>query len=509
MVTKKKSTSNPLKILFVASEVDGLVKTGGLADVAKSLPAALKAQGHDVRIVVPFYRQIKESAESVQLLETTLCVETQPKSVDYRVHQLHSGDVTVYSVDAPVYFDRPALYAEENVGYQDNGERFAFFSAAALDLCEKVAFQPDVVHCNDWHTGLVPFLLRTRYANSAFFAEAKSVITIHNAVFKGVFNYDQYSLIPELIQRRYLQLEQDHSHISMLKAGVAYADKVNAVSPNYAAELLTELGSHGMAADFQQRAADLYGIVNGCDYGDWNPETDPYIKQNFKASKVSLARGKKACKRDLQQQVGLPVVDVPVYGMVCRLTEQKGIHYLLPILRDFLVNNVQVVILGSGDPVLAKSLRDVSEEYAEKLAFVEGYNNPLAHSVEAGSDFFLMPSEFEPCGLNQIYSLAYGTLPIVRAVGGLVDTVIDYDQTPQVATGFIFKAPTPEALLIKLQRSLLLYCQNPQEIKRLQQNAMASRFEWQDVAEQYVRMYNGEEDTALGKVSANQAALSS
>lgn len=510
MGTRNKSKQAPLKILFVASEVEGLVKTGGLADVAKVLPATLQAMGHEVRVVMPLYRKVAGREQAQTVLATDLQVATQPQSIGYQVKALclvTDGDpVTVYGVDAP-YFDRPELYAENNQAYSDNGERFAFFSAAVLDMCEKLDFQPDIVHCNDWHTGLVPFLLRTRYASEPFFAQTKSVITIHNAVFKGIFNYDQYSLIPELIQQRYVQLEMDPAHVSMLKAGVAFADKINAVSPNYAAELLTELGSHGMAADFIARADDLHGIINGCDYSDWNPETDPYIKQNFKAGKVSLSRGKKACKRDLQQQVDLPVADVPLYGMVCRLTEQKGIHYLLPILKDFLLNEVQVVVVGTGDPKLADALRAIAQQYPDKFAFVEAYNNALAHGVEAGADFFMMPSEFEPCGLNQMYSLAYGTLPIVRGVGGLKDTVIDYDQTPQVATGFIFEAPTPEALLIKLQRSLLLYCQQPQEFKRLQQNAMACKFEWQESAEQYVSMYLGEEQGVRASIVNPEKSL--
>ncbi len=504
MVTKKKVVTNkPLKILFVSSEVEGLVKTGGLADVAKSLPAALKAMGHDVRIAMPYYRVLAQREQVEPCLSTELKVTSQPTAVPYQVIPLSSGDVSVYAIDAPQYFDRAELYAENNEAYADNGERFSFFSAASLDLCEKVGFQPDFIHCNDWHTGLVPFLLRTRYAGSHFFAETKSVLTVHNAVFKGVYNYDQFSLIPELIQHRYMHLEMDASHISMLKAGVAYANKINAVSPNYASELLTPLGAHGMDFDFNQRASDLFGIVNGCDYDDWNPETDPFIKQHFKANKISMTRGKKACKRDLQQQVHLPVKDVPLYGMVCRLTEQKGIHYLLPILQQFLVHDVQVAIVGTGDPRLAEQLHDLVKANPEKLAFVETYSNPLAHCVEAGSDFFLMPSEFEPCGLNQMYSLAYGTLPIVRSVGGLKDTVIDYDQTPQVATGFMFDAPTAEGLLISLQRSLLLYCQQPQEFKRMQQNAMACKFSWQESAERYVEMYMSD------VLDSNQAAISS
>ncbi|MGU3238926.1 glycogen synthase GlgA [Photobacterium damselae subsp. piscicida] len=489
MVSKRKPAGKALKILFVASEVDGLVKTGGLADVAKSLPATLKSMGHDVRIVLPFYQTIKHSDEATECAKLKLHVETQPEPVFYRVMDMNVAGVPVWALDVPHYFARPEIYAENNVEYADNGERFSFLAAGALDCCQQLGFQPDVVHCNDWHTGLIPFLLKTRYRQSDFFANTRSVISIHNAVFKGVYNYDQFSLIPELIQHRYLNLEQDRAHISMLKAGVAYADRINAVSPNYATELLTDLGSHGMGWEFQQRARDLFGIVNGCDYDDWNPETDGFIKQKYKANKVSLVRGKKACKRDLQQQVGLPEDDVPVYGMVCRLTEQKGIHYLVPILQDFLLNEVQVVIVGTGNPRLAEQLRQISLANPTKCVFVEAYSNPLAHCVEAGSDFFMMPSEFEPCGLNQMYSLAYGTLPIVRAVGGLKDTVIDYDATPKFATGFIFTQPTPEALLIKLQRSLLLYCQQPQEIKRLQQNALACKFSWQESAQQYLDMY--------------------
>ncbi len=487
----------PMKILFVSSEVDGLVKTGGLADVAKSLPRVLKEMGHDVRIVMPFYQSISQRDTAEAVLETQLSTPSLDRSIDYRVMKMYSDQVPVYCLDQPHYFLRNSLYSENNQAYADNGERFSFFSAAALDLCEKVSFKPDVIHCNDWHTGLIPFLLKTRYVNDAFFATTCSVLSIHNAVFKGEFDYQQFNLIPELIQHRYIHLEMGPHQISMLKAGVAYADKINAVSPNYALELLTDLGSHGMGADFQYRAHDLCGIINGCDYQDWNPETDPFIAQKFRSNKISMSRGKKACKRDLQAKVKLPMEDLPLYGMVCRLTEQKGIQYLLPILADFLRHDVQVVIVGTGDPTLAAQLHCLASQFPNQLAFVEAYSNDLAHCVEAGADFFMMPSEFEPCGLNQMYSLAYGTLPIVRAVGGLKDTVIDYDQVPQVATGFWFYEPTPEAFLICLQRTLLLFCQKPAEIKRMQQNAIACKFDWTVSAERYLEMYQGNEQSVV------------
>lgn len=488
-----------MKIVFMASEMDGLVKTGGLADVAKALPKALQQQ-HDVCVMLPYYRVLHDKGFSPFAQGQ---VHNDVESLTFGiVHKLVDG-IDVYAIDAPEYFDRAELYAENNQGYWDNGERFSFFCAAALEACRVLSLQPDVVHCNDWHTGLVPFLLNTRFENEVCFKNTVSVLTIHNAIFKGEVPYSQLRWIPELRQHRYPAFEMGPHQIAMLKVGVAHATKINAVSPTYAKELLSDLGSHGMGWDFSQRAEDLSGIVNGCDYLDWDPSVDKYIAQKYRANKHSLLRGKKACKRDLQKQVGLPQQDVAMYGMVCRLTEQKGFQYLLPILPEFLKHDVQMAIVGTGDPNLAAQLHQLAQQFPEKLAFVEAYSNPLAHCVEAGSDFFVMPSEFEPCGLNQIYSLAYGTLPIVRSVGGLKDTVIDFDEAPRVATGFVFEAPEPDALLICMLRSLLLYCQAPNEIKRLQQNAMALRFEWSEAAESYVSLYR----TALDKKTLTDCIL--
>ncbi|RXJ72242.1 glycogen synthase GlgA [Veronia nyctiphanis] len=477
-----------LNILFVASEIEGLAKTGGLADVAKSLPKSLQGKGHDVHVVVPCYRSITGSFDAPVVLDTALLADNDTY-IDYQVRELETDGVKVWAIDCRRYFDRESLYAENNQAYHDNGERFAFLSVASLDLTEKLNFRPDIVHANDWHTGLVPFLLKNRYQHNEFFADTRSVISIHNAVFKGVFSYAELKLIPELTRERFAHIEIDHHHIAFLKAGVAYADKINGVSPNYAKELLTDLGSQGMGWDFSARANDLVGIVNGCDYGDWNPEIDELIPQKFKANKTSMTRGKKACKKALQAEVSLPQKDLPMFGMVCRLTEQKGLQYLVPILRQFLLNDVQVVIVGTGDPAIAHQLNEIATEYKEKFAFVEAYSNKLAHWVEASADVFLMPSEFEPCGLNQMYSMVYGTLPLVRNVGGLKDTVIDYDANPEFATGFIFESPEPSALLIAMQRALLLHAQNPVEFKRVQMNAMSCRFDWDDSAQQYLDLY--------------------
>lgn len=474
-------------IWFCVSEVQGVVKSGGLADVAKALPKTLQNLGHRIKLVLPGYQSAPHRITSQLILDTKLLHWPHTR---YQVRCSELDGVELYYIDCDQYFDRPELYAEHNRAYTDNGERFGFFSAACLDVLPKLNIRPQIIHANDWHTGLIPFLLKTRYRDELFFNGIKSVLTIHNALFKGIFSYDELDIIPELHTSGMEHLQYGIGSISTLRAGIAYADKINAVSPNYAAELLTPLGSHGLVDDFVHRSKDLYGIVNGCDYSEWNPETDSYLPLNYGNNASSLKSGKACCKRELQRVLALPVRQVPLFGMVCRLTHQKGFHYLLPIIERFLRNDVQFVIVGTGDPEIADRLRYITGLYPDKFSFVDVYSDQYAHWVEAGADFFVMPSEFEACGLNQIYSMAYGTLPIVREVGGLKDTVHDYDQQPDKATGFSFFEPTPEALLITLQRALLLYLQLPQEYLATQQRAMGQDFNWEYSALQYVKMYH-------------------
>lgn len=475
-----------LAVLFVASEADGLIKSGGLADVARALPESLKQLGQDVRLCIPAYSRIEGVHEAPVVLDTEL---TFWPHTQYRVRQLALGEVCVYAIECERYFDRPEMYAEHNQAYMDNGERFAFFSAACLDMLPKLNFKPQIIHANDWHTGLVPYLLRQRYRDNPFFHRIRSVLSVHNAVFKGVFSYDELRCIPEFHTKHVPEAAVSASHITMLKAGVMTADKIVAVSPTYAQELKTELGSHGMGREFQQRSGDLVGILNGCDYQTWNPATDTLIPANYTQELDSLLGGKQACKAALQQRLGLPEVSNAMYGMVCRLTHQKGIQYLLPILAQFLEHNVQMVVVGTGEIGMATKLKALAEQFPDKLRFIEAYDNELAHWVEAGSDFFLMPSEFEPCGLNQIYSMAYGTLPIVRSVGGLKDTVIDYGQNAPEATGFAFYDPSPEQLLITMLSSLLLFEQQPEKINQLRQRAMQQDFCWSSAAKHYLELY--------------------
>lgn len=475
-----------INIWFAVSEVQGIVKSGGLADVAKALPVALQELGHQVNIVMPGYHAVPDKNNMKIIYETAL---THWPYTAYKVRLSALDGINIYYIDCDTYFDRTGLYSEYNRAYADNGERFGFFSAAVLDILPKLDIHPDIIHTNDWHTGLVPFLLKTRYANDEFYQSIKSVLTIHNALFKGIFSYDELEVIPELHLNGMEFLQYGNGYVSTLRAGIAFADKINAVSPNYAAELLTPLGSHGLVDDFVHKAKDLYGIINGCDYSEWNPRTDTYIPRNYSSEAASLQEGKQTCKRLLQEELQLPVRDVPVFGMVCRLTQQKGFLYLLPILEQFLLNDVQLVIVGTGEPEIANQLHQVALSSSDKFAFVDAYSNHFAHMVEAGADFFLMPSEFEACGLNQIYSMAYGTLPIVREVGGLKDTVSDCHKYPDKATGFSFTEPDAKGLLICMQRALLFYLQQPDEMLKIQQRAMQLDFSWKDSAWEYVRMY--------------------
>lgn len=478
--------TDPLNILFVASEIESFVKTGGLADVAKALPIALKSQGHQVTLVMPFYRTIAHRDEAVFVDRFTLhTIGDWQKEVG--IWKLSLEDIPVYCIEQADYFDRDELYSEGEYGYTDSGERFGFFNIAALELCNHLQIKPDIIHCNDWHTALIPYLVNTHYRQHPLIGDAKTVLTIHNAVFQGIFDRNQFQMFGDLVDPLVDYLLDGYQCINMLKAGIRFSDKITAVSPNYANELQTRLGAHGLHNFFQQRRADLSGILNGCDYSNWDPTTDPLLPAHYDAESLD---GKKQCKIALQKEVGLECdPQRPIFGMVCRLTEQKGFYILLPALEKFIRHKVQVVIVGTGDSQIARQLEELQQHFPDKLHFINAYSNPMAHLIEAGSDFFMMPSLFEPCGLNQMYSLAYGTLPIVRGVGGLQDTVSDYDQNPIDADGLIFYPPDPGELLNTLRRALLLYLEESEQLNTMRKRAMKRQFSWQQAADHYQNLY--------------------
>ena len=482
-----------MKILFVASELEGLAKTGGLADVARALPEALQDMGHDVRIVMPYYREVAEKTEADQIgVEQTLYADKTPYR--FNVQQLREMSVPVYCVDHTDFFDRAGLYSDGYHGYSDNAERFAFFSHAALLTSKAIGFQPDIVHCNDWHTALIPYFLSID--NTGYFGHTKSIFTVHNGAYQGTH---KFSDIPYLRTHYDLAEQLDGDALNYLRMAIRYAHKINTVSPNYAKELLTPLGSHNLYHEFHFREKDVSGILNGCDYTLWDPETDVHLPFNYTAESL---HGKVVCKSKLQERVGLERdPNVPLIGMVCRLTEQKGFGFLVPALAKILTHKMQLLIVGTGDPEICKQLEEYAAQYPGKFVFYEGFSVELSHLVEAGSDFFLMPSLFEPCGLNQMYSLAYGTLPIVRAVGGLKDTVVDWQDDPENATGFLFEQPQAESALAVVLRALLFFHEFPHKLEEMQQRAMGTRFTWHQAAENYLSLYKQAQENG-----ANNAA---
>ena len=471
-----------MNILFVVSEVEGLVKTGGLADVGRALPVELAALGHDVRIIIPFYKLIAEKNQS-EIVSDKQELHAHDRDYPFSIQKMNYNGLTVYGVDMPLFFERDGIYSDGYHAYSDNAERFAFFSMAALSTAYAVDFKPDIVHCNDWHTALTPFFMKQD--NSGFFEGCKSLLTIHNGAYQCISSFAQ---IPFLHPYKELMERLDHhGAINFLKIGIEYADKINAVSPHYAYELLTPLGSHAMFNELKRRETDVSGILNGCDYSQWDPTTDPHIAANYDHSNLEA---KVECKRSLQYMFDVEQNEaIPIIGLVCRLTEQKGFGYLVPALWNLLQHKVQVIIVGTGDPSISEALHQCAQQFPGKLAFKEGFSDKLAHSVEAGSDFFLMPSLFEPCGLNQMYSLAYGTIPIVRGVGGLKDTVVDPQDNPDEATGFIFDHPDTPSLVNGVLRALLYFYESPEDFKAMQLRGMNTKFTWGKAATEYETLY--------------------
>ncbi len=470
-----------MKILFLISEVEDIIKTGGLADVGKALPIALSELGHEVNIVLPYY---KAAADSLQLSNTVSqqIIYTNGRNYAFDVKELNFNGIPVYFVDYPDYFNNDQLYSDDTS--VSNAEKFTFFSLAALKVAEAVGFKPDILHTNDWHTSMACYFAKHSPLVYEYFAHTKSVLTIHNAAFQGTDHLNCIHSIDPSSPGMYVE----NDHLNMLKTGLLYADHICPVSTTYAQEIATPLGSHGIDDVIRHRINAVEGILNGCDYEQWDPSTDEFIAAHFSVDNMS---GKAACKKDLQKTFGLILnAKVPVLGMVCRTTLQKGFGYLMPILEDILKHNVQIALVGTGQKDITEKLHSIAKNHPKQFVFIEDFKTDYAHKVEAGADFFLMPSEFEPCGLNQMYSLAYGTIPIVRGIGGLKDTIVDIDEAE--GTGFIFQQPTPVALLSVIRKALLVRLEDSKKFHAVIKRGMQQKFTWKQAAEKYVKIYNKE-----------------
>ena len=486
--------SEKLRIIYAATEVEGFSKSGGLADVSRALPLHLKQQGHDIRIVTPFYSSISENHVTRTLIQS-LGVPLGGEEIRCAVRELEmqgtvEGEnvtVPVYFIEHEDYFFRSGYYDDGMLEYPDNAERFGFFSKSALQLCRALKWIPHIFHANDWHTALIPYYLFQEQEAGTELLVSSSVLTVHNSGYQGnvpgrfsnsLDIYDKF-IVPEIFE--------DHGQLNLLKGGISFADQVNTVSQGYAEELKTPLGSHGLHEIYADKGNAFSGILNGCDYEEWNPESDPSLPECFSINDLA---GKKVCKQKLQQTFGLPESsEVAVIGMVSRLTWQKGFEYLIPALQDILRLKVQLIILGSGELWIASSFDKLKEQFPEKLGWKNGHDNYLAHLIEAGSDLYLMPSLYEPCGLNQMYSLRYGTLPIVRNVGGLKDTVINYQENSQKGNGFIFEDPNAEAVAEAVDFAVKIFYRKPARFRKMIERAMKQRFTWTAAAEKYSALY--------------------
>lgn len=479
-----------MHILMVASEAVPFVKTGGLADVVSALSKQLKKNGHDVRIVMPRYYRIDRSR--LTLLPGALGIPLGFGQVWAGVYEgrLPESDVPVYFLDHEGLYGRDGVYGEFGGSYPDNASRFVALSRGAFQLCKKLGWYPDIMHLHDWPTAPAAVILNT-WEKSGYFTKTASVLTIHNLGYQGWFPKDDLTLFQLPWEEFYESGLERHDSLNFLKAGILKSDLITTVSPTYAREIQTGGYGEGLQDVLAQRRGDLYGVLNGCDYDEWNPETDKYIPFNYSDRTLKeKARNKEA----LQRELGLTAdASVPLIGMVSRFAEQKGFGALCgpgsgslyPICRDM---KVQFVILGTGEPWCEEELRRLDAALPNLRAEIR-FSNALAHKIEAAADFFLMPSAYEPCGLNQMYSLRYGTLPIVRRTGGLADTVWQYGEADGGGNGFLFDDLTPNALYNVVGWAVSTWYDRPNHIDRMRKTAMARRFGWDQSAAEYEKLY--------------------
>ena len=481
-----------MRILFVAPEGVPFSKTGGLGDVVGGLPKELAALGHEVAVFLPLYRGTKIQPTVVHAsLSVPVGRELRFPSV---VGGFTEEGVRYDFLDDPEFFDRETLYGGPSGDYPDNAERFAEFSRAALEYA-KLVWRPDVIHCHDWQTALVPIFKQSLYAADPLLAPIPTILTIHNLGYQGLFERGVLARVglPESLFS--IEGMEFYGRVNFLKGAILASDWLTTVSRRYAEEIQTEEYGCGLEGVIRKRSDRLVGILNGVDYSAWNPETDPFILARYSASDLS---GKQVCKHNLLEEFGLPAgrLDRLVVGLISRFVDQKGFDLIVEAAEEILAENLQIVALGTGMPEYEEFFRDLAARYPQQVAVRINYDNGLAHKIEAGADLFLMPSRYEPCGLNQIYSLRYGTLPLVRATGGLDDTVEPYDPRTGEGTGFKFSDYTSEALLACLRQALAVWGDFA-AWRRLQVRAMSRDFSWRASAARYVSLYQEAQRTRI------------
>ncbi len=478
-----------MKIAMIASESDPFVKTGGLADVVGSLPGALKELGHKVIVILPYYRSLKKEKKIKPYFESMGVWMGGDKEEWCAVRKTVSNGIDHYFIEFDGYFDREGIYSSpDNSDYHDNALRYCFFSRAALQLLRDMNFRPDVVHAHDWQTAPAMAYMKTWDWGDSGIGQAKAVLTIHNIGYQGVYPAVDYNYMGFGWENFTSGIFEDHSRVNLLKGGIHFADYITTVSPTYADEISSGKQAYGMAPYLKERGDHFVGVLNGVDYEKWNPDTDEVIPANYSESNI---KAKQKNKKVLKEKMGLDMDDnFPIVGVVSRFADQKGLDVLACSIESIVKTmSVHFVILGSGDPHLEKYFGELPSKLPGKVGTYIGYNNELAHLIEAGSDFFIMPSRYEPCGLNQIYSLKYGTIPIVRDTGGLSDTIEQYDEKTGKGTGFKFNDLTPNSIYDTVGWAVSTYFDRKPHILKMKKAGMKKDFSWKHSAKQYEKIY--------------------
>ncbi len=471
-----------MNILFAAAEANPFIKTGGLADVIGALPTALKKEKCDVRVVMPNYASINEAIRSQATLVDVVQVQVGWRSQYCGIKQFKQDGITFYLLDNEYYFGREGIY-----GYGDDGERFAFFCRAVLDILPVIDFQPDIIHAHDWHTGMIPLLLKAQYQAQPFYSGIRTVFTIHNLLYQGIFPYEVLWSLFGLDDRYFYEGGVEYyGNVNYMKAGIVFADRVTTVSPTYAEEIKMPYYGYGLDGLLRSLGGRLRGIVNGIDTKSYNPATDPYLQTHYRSATNKRLENKAA----LQEELGLPVrTEVPIVAMVTRLVESKGLDLVTRVLDELLYyNDVQFVLLGTGEPMYEDWFRGAAYRHPGQLAAEIRFSEGVARRIYAGTDMFLMPSQFEPCGISQLLALRYGSIPIVRETGGLNDTVQSYNEMTGEGNGFTFNSYNAHDMLYTIRRAISFYHQ-PKNWKQVMKNAMTGDYSWQTSAREYLEVY--------------------
>ena len=476
-----------MKLLLATSELHPYSKTGGLADMVGSLARALASEGHQVGVVTPWYlgtdRKYSDFKRLDWRLDLPLGEGWQSAEVWYREPQ---KNLIVYFIRKPEYYERAGIYNEAGADYPDNAERYIFFGKTVVNLARYLPWHPEVVHVHDWQTGLVPLMIKQAVWSEGWINAPASVLTIHNLAYQGLFEARAYRITNLPPHHFHTDGAEQFGNLNCLKAGIEFADFITTVSPRYAREIMTEEYGCGLDPILRRRQDRLVGILNGVDYDEWNTQRNVCLSHSYS---VDQPAGKAKLKAELQAEMGLAVrPDVPLFGNITRLVDQKGVDIQLGALEEMLAADMQFVCLGSGSPEFENGYRRLAERFPGKVGVRIGYNHCLAHQIEAACDFYLMPSRFEPCGLNQMYSLRYGTIPIVRRTGGLDDSVVDIAEDTEAATGIKFLEYSQRALARAIRKALVLH-QHQELFLHYRDNGMRSDFSWEKTGDDYLAVY--------------------